>query len=49
MTWINRLRLLLGLVVVLVTVAGATVILNQRESQVASATASIQAHSYSIG
>ena len=49
MTWINRLRLLLGLVVVLVTVAGATVILNQRESQVASATASIQALSYSIG
>lgn len=49
MTWINRLRLLAGLLVVLVTVAGATIILNQRESQVASATASIQALSYSIG
>jgi multidrug resistance efflux pump len=49
MTWINRLRLLAGLLVVLVTVAAATVILNQRESQVASSTASIQALSYSIG
>jgi multidrug resistance efflux pump len=49
MTWINRLRLLAGLLVVLVTVAAATVVLNQRESQAASATASIQALSYSIG
>ncbi len=49
MTWINRLRLLAGLLVVLLVVAGATVVLNQRESQVASATASIQALSYSIG
>ena len=49
MTWINRLKLLTGLLVVLVTVAAATIILNQRESQVASSTASIQALSYSIG
>lgn len=49
MTWINRLKLLTGLLVVLITVAAATVILNQRESQVASSSASIQALSYSIG
>ena len=49
MTWINRLKLLSGLLVVLVTVAAATIILNQRESQVASSSAYIQALSYSIG
>ena len=49
MTWINRLRLLGGLLVVIVVVAAATIILNQRESQVASASASIETLSYSIG
>ncbi|MEJ3404059.1 HlyD family efflux transporter periplasmic adaptor subunit [Rathayibacter sp. YIM 133350] len=49
MTWINRLRLLVGLVVIVVIVAAATIILNQRESQVASASASIEALSYSVG
>jgi multidrug resistance efflux pump len=49
MTWINRLKLLAGLLVVLVAVAAATIVLNQRESQVASSSASIQALSYSIG
>ena len=49
MTWINRLRLLAGLLVVFVVVAAATIILNQRESQVASASASIKSLSYSIG
>lgn len=49
MTWINRLRLLVGLLVVLVIVAAAALVLNQRESQVASTTASIKALSYSIG
>ena len=49
MTWINRLRLITGLLVVFVIVAAATIILNQRESQVASASASIKSLSYSIG
>lgn len=49
MTWINRLKLLTGLLVVLVVVAAATIILNQRESQVSSASASIETLSYSIG
>ncbi|GAA1953073.1 HlyD family efflux transporter periplasmic adaptor subunit [Microbacterium deminutum] len=49
MTWINRLRLLGGLLVVLLIVGAATIILNQRESQVASTSASIKALSYSIG
>lgn len=49
MTWINRLRLLAGLLVVFGIVGAATIILNQRESQVASTSASIQTLSYSIG
>ncbi len=49
MTWGNRFRLLGGLVIVLVIVAGATLVLNQRENQVASGTASINAISYSVG
>ncbi|MCU1576701.1 MAG: hypothetical protein JWP70_1405 [Leifsonia sp.] len=49
MTWGNRFRLLLGFVVVLAIVAGATLVLNQRQSQVASTTASIQSVSYTVG
>lgn len=48
MTWINRLRLLGGLILVLVIVAGATFVLNQRESQVTSRSASIKAVSYDV-
>jgi multidrug resistance efflux pump len=49
MTWGNRFRLLVGLVVVVAIVGAATLVLNQRESQVASTTASIKAISYSVG
>jgi multidrug resistance efflux pump len=49
MTWINRLRLITGLLVVVVIVAAATILLHQRESQVSSASASIKSLSYSIG
>ncbi|MCU1581201.1 MAG: hypothetical protein QOD27_2200 [Microbacteriaceae bacterium] len=49
MTWGNRFRLLVGLIVIVAIVGAATLVLNQRESQVASTTASIKAISYSIG
>ncbi len=49
MTWTNRFRLLGGLIVVLLVVAGATLVLSQRESQVASRSASIEALPYSVG
>jgi multidrug resistance efflux pump len=49
MTWGNRFRLLGGLFIVLAIVAGATLVLNQRENQVASGSASINAISYSVG
>jgi multidrug resistance efflux pump len=49
MTWGNRFRLLGGLIIVVLIVGAATLVLNQRESQVASTTASIKAISYSIG
>lgn len=49
MTWGNRFRLLGGLVLVLAIVAGATLILNQRENQVASGSAALDALSYSVG
>lgn len=49
MTWGNRFRLLGGLIVVLAIVTGATLVLNQRENQVASGSASIEALSYSVG
>ncbi|HAM27067.1 MAG TPA: biotin attachment protein [Microbacteriaceae bacterium] len=49
MTWGNRFRLLGGLIVVLAIVAGATLVLNQRENQVASGSASINAISYAVG
>jgi len=48
MTWVNRLRLLAGLMGVLVIVAGATFVLNQREAQVSSVSASIEAVSYKV-
>ncbi|TXN28955.1 HlyD family efflux transporter periplasmic adaptor subunit [Lacisediminihabitans profunda] len=49
MTWGNRFRLFGGLLIVLAIVAGATLVLNQRENQVASGSASINAIAYSVG
>ena len=49
MTWTNRIKLFLGLVAVLLTVAAATVIFNQRQSQVLSTTAQIEAEHYDVG
>jgi multidrug resistance efflux pump len=49
MTWGNRFRLLLGLVVVVAIALGATLVLSQRETEVASKSASIEAISYSVG
>ncbi len=49
MTWKNRFKLLSGLIAVLAIVAVATVVLNKRESQVASTSAAISSISYSVG
>lgn len=49
MTWANRLRLFVGLVGVVALVAVLTVLFNQRQSQVTSASASIQAAEYPVG
>jgi multidrug resistance efflux pump len=49
MTWANRMRLVVGLIVVVAVVAAATLILSQRQTETASTTASIKAISYSIG
>jgi len=49
MTWANRFRLFIGLLVVVIIVAGATLILSVRETEVASSTASVKAITYSVG
>ena len=49
MTWTNRFKLLNGFIIVVAIVAAATLMLNKRESQVASTSASIEAISYSVG
>lgn len=49
MTWPNRFRLLLGILVVLILVAGGTLIFNQRQLKAESLTASIVAAEYSVG
>ena len=49
MTWPNRLRMTLGLFLILVVVATFTVVLNRRITQVTSASASIQALHLDIG
>ena len=49
MTWANRFKLMLGLVVVLLIVAAATIVFNQRQTQVLSATAQIEAEHYDVG
>lgn len=49
MTWANRLKLALGLVLTLAVVAAGTVIFTQRQQRAVSATASILAESYPVG
>ncbi|MFW7414627.1 HlyD family efflux transporter periplasmic adaptor subunit [Demequina sp. SO4-18] len=49
MTWRNRLKLVFGTIVVLAVVAAATLVFNQRQTQVTSASASILAASYAVG
>jgi biotin carboxyl carrier protein len=49
MTWTNRFRLLFGVVVVLVLVAGATFVFTQRQAQVVSVSAQIVAETYGVG
>jgi multidrug resistance efflux pump len=49
MTWATRFKLFTGLIAVLVAVAGLTVVFNQRQSQVASTSASIEAKRYPVG
>ncbi len=49
MTWANRLRLFVGLIVVVAIVAVATLVLSIRETQVSSSTASVKAITYSVG
>ena len=49
MTWANRLRLLVGLVVVVAIALGATLILSERETQVESHSAQVKAVTYTVG
>jgi len=49
MTWINRLRLLTGLLAVLGLVAVLTLVFNQRQSRAASLSATIGADTYVVG
>ncbi len=49
MTWANRFKLAFGILAVLVLVAAATVVFNQRQSQVLSSTAQIDADHYDVG
>lgn len=49
MTWINRLRLLAGLLGVVLLVAALTLIFNQRQARAASLSATIGADTYSVG
>lgn len=49
MTWGNRLRLVLGVVVVLVVCAALTLVVNQRERQAFSANATVEAVQYQVG
>lgn len=49
MTWGNRMRLLVGLVIVVAIALGATLVLSQRQAEVTSKSASIKALSYTIG
>ena len=49
MTWTNRFKLVAGILSVLVVVSGLTIVFNQRQSQVASSSASIEAKRYPVG
>jgi multidrug resistance efflux pump len=49
MTWANRARLFVGLIVVVAIALGATLILSQRQAEVSSESASIKSQSYSVG
>lgn len=49
MTWINRFKLGFGLIAVLAVVGVFTLVFNQRQAQVMSASASIQASEYPVG
>jgi multidrug resistance efflux pump len=49
MTWSNRLRLFLGLIAVVLVVAGCTLVFNQRQTAVTSMSASVQAQEYAVG
>jgi len=49
MTWMNRLKMTVGMLVVLVLVAGFTMIFTQRQQQVNSTSATIAAQEYSVG
>lgn len=49
MTWKNRFKLFFGLIGVVVIVAALTVVFNQRQAQVTSASASIEAERYPVG
>ena len=49
MTWKNRIKLFIGFVAVLTVVASLTVVFNQRQSQVPSNSASIEAKRYPVG
>jgi len=49
MTWANRVRLFVGLIMVLGLVSALTVVFNLRQSQVASDSASIEAAEYPVG
>lgn len=49
MTWTNRFKLALGLVVVLAIVAVATLLSTQRQAQATSTSATVQAQEYAVG
>ena len=49
MTWLNRFKMILGIVGAIVIVAGLTVVFNQRQSQVTTATAALVAEQYPVG
>lgn len=49
MTWTKRFQLLFGTLLVLVLVAAATLVFNQRQTRVESVTAAIEADTYGVG
>lgn len=49
MTWPNRIRLFVGLVVVLALVGGGTLVFTQRQARVESDTAAITAEQFAVG